>query len=44
MQVLHIGLGFHLKVPKPPMNSFEMTLHMGIVFRVRSLFKGIQTT
>jgi hypothetical protein len=32
MQVLHIGLGY-----------FKMTLHVGIVFRAWSSFKGIQT-
>jgi hypothetical protein len=32
MQVLHIRLGY-----------FKVTLHVGIMFRVRSSFKGIQT-
>jgi hypothetical protein len=32
MQVLHIRLGY-----------FKVTLHVGIVFRARSSFKGIQT-
>jgi len=31
MQVLHIGLGY-----------FKVTLHVGIVFKARSSFKGIQ--
>jgi len=44
MWVLHIGLGFHLKVPKPPMGYFEMTLHVSIAFKVKSSLKGIQTT
>jgi len=32
MQVLHMGVGY-----------FKMTLHVGIAFRARSSFKGIQT-
>jgi hypothetical protein len=32
VQVLHLGLGY-----------FKVTLHMHIVFRVRSSLKGIQT-
>jgi hypothetical protein len=31
MQVMHIGLGY-----------FKVTLHVGIMFRVRSSLKGIQ--
>jgi len=44
MQVLHIRLGFHLRVPKPPMGYFEVTLHVGIAIKAKSSFKGIQTT
>jgi hypothetical protein len=32
MQVLHIKLGY-----------FKVTLHVGIVFKAKSSFKGIQT-
>ncbi len=32
MQILHVGLGY-----------FKVTLHVGIMFRARSSFKGIQT-
>jgi hypothetical protein len=34
MQVLFIGLGFHSKAPKPFIGYFEVTLHVGIVFKV----------
>jgi hypothetical protein len=40
---LHVGiaykLGFHSKAPKLHIDYFKMTLHMGIVLRVRSLSK-----
>ncbi len=44
MRVLHIGLNFHLRVPKPDMGYFEMTLHVGITFKSKFSFRGIQTT
>jgi hypothetical protein len=35
MWVLHLALGFHLKLFKSPMGYFEMNLSMGIAFRVK---------
>jgi hypothetical protein len=39
MWVLHLGLGFHSNAPKLHIDYFEVTLHVGIAFRVRSSFK-----
>jgi len=33
--VLHLGLGFHLKLLKSPMDYFKINLNMGIAFNVR---------
>jgi hypothetical protein len=34
MWVLHLRMGFHLKLPKSPMGYIKTNLNMGIVFRV----------
>ncbi len=38
MQVLHIGFGFIERPPKLHTSYFEMTLHVGITFRVEFAF------
>jgi hypothetical protein len=30
MWVLHLGLGFHLRLPRSPMDYFKMNLHVGL--------------
>jgi len=42
MWVLRLGLGFHLSLPKSPMDYFKMSLHVGIAYRHWFSFKGIQ--
>jgi hypothetical protein len=42
MQVLHLGLGFHSKAaPKLHIGYFEVTLHVGIAFKVGLSFKDL---
>jgi hypothetical protein len=36
MWVLHLGFGFHSKAPKLHISDFEVTLHVGIAFKVQS--------
>jgi hypothetical protein len=33
MQVLHLGLGLHLKLPKSPKGYIKTKLNMGIAFK-----------
>jgi hypothetical protein len=40
MQLLHLGLGLHSKAPtKLHIGYFEMTLHVGITFKVKFSLK-----
>jgi hypothetical protein len=39
MWVLHLRLGFHLRLPKSSMGYFETKLNMAIAFKVRFSYK-----
>jgi len=39
MHVLHLGFGLHSKAPKLHIGYFEVTLHVGIAFKVQASLK-----